>query len=332
VKISDMLQGEIVSTEERISRAGLDNSAAKLLPKGTLLLSIFATIGRTALLTIPATTNQAIVGLGIRDNARLDRDFLRRFLELKSVELEAKSRGVAQSNINGAILKSVTVPLPPLAEQRRIAEVLHKAEALRAKRRAALAQLETLTQSLFLDHFGIPKNNPNQWAVVALMDICSPKQWPTISTSELTSEGYPVFGANGQIGFYSAYNHDEPTVLVTCRGATCGTVNVCKAKSYVTGNAMALDEPDSDRIHIAYLEHVLRVRGLADTISGTAQPQITRQGLHVVKFPLPPLALQNEFARRVGVVEKLKTLQRASLAAMDALFASLQDRAFRGEL
>ena len=78
--------------------------------------------------------------------------------------------------------------------------------------------------------------------MVNLIDICRPKQWPTIPKNEMLVAGYPVYGANGKIGFYSDFNHLEPTILITCRGATCGTINVCEPKSYVTGNAMALDE------------------------------------------------------------------------------------------
>ncbi len=225
-------------------------------------------------------------------------------------------------NLKWSLYASHPIPLPPLAEQRRIAEVLDRAEALRAKRRAALAHLDSLTQSLFLDLFGKLKDNPKGWPLAPLMEICSPKQWPTISTPELTETGFPVFGANGLIGCYTEYNHEEPTVLITCRGATCGTINVSPPKCYVTGNAMALDNPDPQRITIEYLAAVLRMRSMADTISGTAQPQITRQNLQHVKLPLPPIEKQREFARRVTAVERLKTAHRASLAELDALFAS----------
>lgn len=229
-------------------------------------------------------------------------------------------------------LKRIGIPLPPLPEQRRIAEILDKADALRAKRRAALAQLDSLTQSIFLDLFGRPKDNPNGWPLVSLMEICSPKQWPTISTADLTETGFPVFGANGLIGNYIKYNHEEPTVLITCRGATCGTINVSPPKCYVTGNAMALDDPDPNRITIDYLAAVLGLRSMTDTISGTAQPQITRQNLGHVKLPLPPLTLQSEFARRGAAVELVKSRHHKSLTELDALFVSLQHRAFSGEL
>ena len=96
---------------------------------------------------------------------------------------------------------------------------------------------------------------------------------------------------------------------------------------------MALDNPDPKRIPIAYLAAVLRMRSMTDTISGTAQPQITRQNLQHVTLPIPPpIPLQREFARRVTAVEALKTAQRAALAELDALFATLQHRAFKGEL
>jgi type I restriction enzyme S subunit len=95
---------------------------------------------------------------------------------------------------------------------------------------------------------------------------------------------------------------------------------------------MALDDPDSSRITIDYLAAVLRMRSMADTISGTAQPQITRQNLEHVKLPLPPLTLQSEFARRGAAMEQVKSRHHESLAELDAIFASLQHRAFRGEL
>ena len=87
---------------------------------------------------------------------------------------------------------------------------------------------------------------------IKLTDICNPKQWKTIPTSELLENGYPVYGANGIIGYYSEYNHKNPVITVTCRGATCGTINITVPKSYVTGNAMCFDDMRSD-IYMEFL-------------------------------------------------------------------------------
>jgi type I restriction enzyme S subunit len=142
---------------------------------------------------------------------------------------------------------------------------------------------------------------------VKLNDICRPTQWPTIPQSAMTDDGYPVYGANGRIGFYSEYNHEEPTVLITCRGATCGTINVCEPRSYVTGNAMALDELDMNRADLRFVAYALNKRGLRDAITGSAQPQITRTSLSGVEIPLPPLSEQKRIA---DILDKADTIRR----------------------
>lgn len=154
---------------------------------------------------------------------------------------------------------------------------------------------------------------PPGWESASLFDICSPKQWPTLATSELSSNGYPVYGANGKIGFHTAYNHEHPTILITCRGATCGTLNVCEAKSWVNGNAMALDDLQTDAADFSYTLFALRNRGFSDVVSGSAQPQITRAGLEPVQIPLAPLPEQRR------IVAKIEALQERSGRAAKAL-------------
>lgn len=160
----------------------------------------------------------------------------------------------------------------------------------------------------------IGESLPKEWEAPLLTELSSPRQWKTISTKELLEEGYVVYGANGKIGFYSQYTHEFPTLMITCRGATCGNLHVSEPFSYINGNAMALDEVPTDILGINYLRHALEARGLEDTISGSAQPQITRQGLSEVRLPLPPLAEQKVIA------EKLDTL----LAQVDTTKARLE--------
>lgn len=154
---------------------------------------------------------------------------------------------------------------------------------------------------------------PTGWEEACLLDLCQPKQWKVISTSELTDTGYVVYGANGKIGFYSTYTHDNPTLMITCRGATCGNLHISETQSYINGNAMALDKLAEQATSIGYLKYALLARGLTDVITGTAQPQITRQSLSKVMVKLAPLAEQTR------IVVKLDEL----LAQIDTLKARI---------
>ena len=161
------------------------------------------------------------------------------------------------------------------------------------------------------------------WKTVSLFDICSPKQWATIPQKDFVESGYPVFGANGKVGFYTEFNHEHPTILVTCRGATCGTINVCDPKSYVTGNAMALDDLDESRVDLGFLVYALRQNGLSKAITGTAQPQITRTSLKAVRVSFPPLDEQKRIAEVLDRAEALRARRRAALALLDELTQSI---------
>ena len=156
---------------------------------------------------------------------------------------------------------------------------------------------------------------------VLLGDICKPKQWKTISTSMLTEEGYSVYGANGVIGKYSEYNHKEETLLVTCRGATCGRLNICEPYSYVNGNAMALDDLD-ESVDIRYLYYVLKERGFKDVISGSAQPQIIRSTLEKIPILIGTKTEQKEIVRKLALIDKCIKGRKSELRQLDGLIKS----------
>ena len=163
----------------------------------------------------------------------------------------------------------------------------------------------------------------SKWPELSLFDFCNPKQWPTIPQTEFVETGYPVYGANGKIGHYSEFNHEKPTVLITCRGATCGTINVCDPMSYVTGNSMALDDLDESKVCLEYLVYALRQRSLSQAITGTAQPQITRQSLTAISVVIPPLAEQRRIAAVLDAAEALRAKRRVALAKLDSLTQSI---------
>lgn len=159
------------------------------------------------------------------------------------------------------------------------------------------------------------------WEQVKLGDICRPKQWKTLSKKDMAPEGFPVYGANGRIGFSKTFTHEKPVILVGCRGS-CGSVHITEPKSYANGNAMALDDLDEQRVDIFFLEKYLRYRGFRDTISGTSQPQIIRANIVEVDVQLPSLPQQKRIAEILDVVEKLRIKRQYCLSELDALVQS----------
>jgi len=132
------------------------------------------------------------------------------------------------------------------------------------------------------------------WNTATLGDTCEMYQPKTISGKEMDADGaYPVFGANGVIGRYQQFNHEEPQLLITCRGATCGSVNMSVPRSWITGNAMVV-RPKNGSINLRFLEYLFRGGiDLSKAITGAAQPQITRTNL-------APLKIISGLSRRAG--------------------------------
>ena len=153
---------------------------------------------------------------------------------------------------------------------------------------------------------------------VKLTDICKPKQWKTIPTNDLLKNGFPVYGANGVIGYYKEYNHKDSVVTITCRGATCGTVNITEPKSYITGNAMCLDNLRQD-IMRKYLYYYLSNYDFTNVISGSAQPQITRQGLEKVVISIGTKEEQTTIVALLDKVNSIIDARQQQLAKLDEL-------------
>ena len=171
VKSGELRESIITHTEESLTEAGLNESAAKLLPKHALLVALYgATVGRVGILGIEAATNQAVCHI-IPDSSRLNRRYLFHALRSKVPYWLSQRVGGGQPNISQGVIKKTKIPLPPLSDQKRIAEILDLAEELRAKRRAALALLDELTQSFFLEMFGDPKGNPRNWNWKPMADL-----------------------------------------------------------------------------------------------------------------------------------------------------------------
>jgi type I restriction enzyme S subunit len=272
--------------------------------------------------------------------------------------------GATIKHLTGQDLARYEIPLPPLAEQRRIAEVLDRAEALRAKRRAGLAQLDTVVRASFDNLFMKGLDGPAvdisdersgvqaRWSWELLTDAASlatghtpdrerADYWngdiPWISLTDIRDLDAAV--ASRTIQNVTALGIENSSSVRLPAGTVCFSRTASVGFVTVMGSEMATSQDFVNwvcgpRLDATYLMWALigarpRLRAFS---SGSTHKTIYVRVVERFRVLIPPLALQREFARRVAAVEKLKTAYRASLAEMDALFASLQHRAFRGEL
>ena len=265
--------------------------------------------------------------------------------------------------VSDAKVKASKIPLPPLAEQKRIARILDAADALRAKRREALAQLDTLLQSTFLDMFGDPVTNPMGWEVRSLGDLAVKKPNNGVfrrnhEYSESLDSGLPVvwvvelFRGN-RIDVSESRRLEATQTEIEKYGLLPGDLLFCRSSLKLDGiayNNVFLGEPEealfechlirvspkTDVVNPIFLNLQLRsvpMRALLKSKSKTAtMTTIDQQALSSVEVVVPPGSLQSRFAAIGESVEHQKASQRAHLAKLDTLFASLQSRAFQGDL
>ena len=253
--------------------------------------------------------------------------------------LASSTAGTTIQNLQKTFYSTLAIPLPPLPEQQRIVRLLDEAfEGITVAKANAEKNLhnsralfESVLQATFTQHGA-------GWNTATLADSCEMYQPKTISKSELLADGaYPVYGANGVIGRYNQFNHEEPQLLITCRGATCGAVNISQPFSWITGNAMVV-RPKMESLEVRFLEYVFRGGiDVASAITGTAQPQITRASLSplVFSYPTSPNEQLQIVAKLDGLtqcVEELGLLFTRKSDALKELTQTILHQALTGSL
>ena len=170
IKIGNIKSKYVNEYDELITEQGLNNSSAKLLKKGTILYTIFATLGEVGILDIEACTNQAIAGINITDS-RITTDYLYYFLKSKKDYVNNIGRGVAQNNINLTTLKNFEIPLIDVDKQLKIVEILEKVERMIFLKEKEIEDLDLLIKARFIEMFGDVRENSNEFEIVQFNDI-----------------------------------------------------------------------------------------------------------------------------------------------------------------
>lgn len=329
-------------------------SATNKVPTGTVLLVTRTGVGKVAVAGVDLCFSQDITAI-LPDKDRLDTAYLVHFLRTKQDYLLSMARGATIKGVTRNVVADLVIPLPPLPEQRRIAAILDQADALRAKRREALAQLDRLAQSVFVEMFGDPISNPMNWPMESLTDVChcysggtpsksNPEYWqgdlPWFSAKDLKADD--LFDSQDHISetvpqTTSLKLLPADTVAIVVRGmilAHTFPVSVLRVPATINQDLKAL--LPRKPIETQFLACCLRAQRdfILEQVSeaGHGTKRLDTLGLQEIRVPQVPDSLQKIFVARNRAIENLKAQHRTALAELDALFASLQHRAFRGEL
>ena len=348
--LSELGQKHLSDTPRKITKAGLKSCSARMLPAQSVLFSSRAPIGLVAINTIPVCTNQGFKSLVPRFDL-VSPDFLFWWLKAQEKHVQSKGRGATFKEVSKKIVEDLQIPLPPLPEQKRIAGILDAADALRAKRREALAQLDTLLQSTFLDMFDDPVTNSNIPSAI-MTELVTKFIDYRGKSPEKSKGGVPLITAKivkekevkEPNEFIPANSYDawmrrgipNPGDVVITTEAPMGEVALVPDYKAAFAQRLLVLQPDETKVKSIYLMWALTmpfvIRQLRQRSTGSTVTGIRSREFKKVTLPIPSLDLQRRFAAIVESVEQQKASQRTHMVELDTLFASLQSRAFCGDL
>lgn len=200
VKIGDINSKYLDGTTEFITEEGLRNSSTKLIRKGSLIYTIFATLGEVCITNIDVTTNQAIAGISLTNDIA-DVDYLYYYLKSLKQYVNSIGRGVAQNNINLTLLRNFEIPIIDKKKQVLIADSLAKIEKIIDIKKNQLLEYDQLIKSRFVEMFGDPVKNTPEWEIEDLGIVCDVRD-VTHDSPKYINDGFPLITSKNLVDGY----------------------------------------------------------------------------------------------------------------------------------
>lgn len=350
--------------ENRVGYAGVNDEEGRrwLLESGDILFSHINSVEHVGKCAVYRGVPEKLVhGMNLlclrSDQTQLLPEFAKYLIRSPGFRARLQNfinKAVNQASVSIGNLKPIPVGIPPLPDQRRIAAILDQAEALRVKRREALAQLDSLTQSIFIEMFGDPVSNPKNWMMLPFSEACETRLGKMLDARQQTGQDKRRYLRNANVQWFRVDLYDllemdfdsdarrtfnlQMGDLLICEGGEPGRAAVWQGQleDIYFQKALHRGRPKAGIAAPEYLVWLLwflaHNGGLGDHVTAATIAHLTGEKLKAMPIPVPPLGLQQNFATRLQSLDALKATHCAALQELDSLFASLQHRAFRGEL
>lgn len=361
--IADMSQGlDLVETKQRITEAAVAECGGKLVAPGTLVMSFKLSVGKLGFVRVPMYTNEAIAALPVRNCKKLEPRFLYRALQVAHLT-DGADRAVKGLTLNSDKLSQIPVAYPiDIGEQRHIADVLDKADAIRRKRKEAIKLCEELLRSAFLEMVGPGAPDYARWhfRTVESLAARTPNSMRTgpfgsdLRHSEFVNDGIAVLGIDNAVKNRFAWDERRfitrekyeglqrytvfpGDVIVTIMGTTGRSAVVpddiptAITTKHLATITLDRDQAEPEFVSQALFRHPEVLRQIAASNRGAIMSGLNLGLIKALRIPVPPPARQREFTK---VTHKIRTLatRMANGDEAEKLFTSLLGRAFAGKL
>ena len=348
VTVRELSGGVITSSKEQISDLAVREVMQAPIPVGTLLFSFKLSIGKMAIAGAPLYTNEAIAALVIRDPNQLDRDYLRFALMATSSESSA-NHAVLGKVLNKEKVEGIEILVPPLPEQRRIVDLLSRAEGIVRLRREAKKKAAELIPALFLDMFGDPVTNPNGWQTAKFGSLGKCRLGKMLDKKKQSGDYQRPYLRNVNVQWDRIDTHDlltmdfqpdeqatflvHPGDVLICEGGEIGRAAVWTNQIHECYYQKALHKltPDKSVVRADFvvwlLWHLARKEAFGTSGHATIAhlTGVQLKGLSVIA---PPVGLQVEFENQVERVHSIQMQQATANAKAKAVFDSLLSSTF----
>ena len=314
----------IEDTERRITEEGMRSCHLRMMPLGTVLLSSRAPIGKTAITKSPMCCNQGFKNLIC--SSSISNEYLYHFLNAKTDELKSIGRGATFKEISKKQVESITIDLPTLDEQDRRTTVLNQIESLLKRSHDSMNRIDDLVKSRFIEMFGDPIENNSKLPKYKWEDVLTIVNGKNQKKVECATGEYPICGSGGEMGRAKQYLTKGDSVIIGRKGNINNPI-LMREPFWNVDTAFGL-EPNADMLIVEYLYYYCEWFDFQKLNKAVTIPSLTKADLLKIEMPLPPLALQQEFADFVSQVDKLRFETQQQIEKLETLKKSLMQEYF----
>ena len=316
------------SAAEWITEKAICESAAKIVPAGSIMVGTRVGIGKVAINTVPMSTSQDIISLIGIDESRWNKEYVSKCIQSKELYLKSQARGATIKGIKIDTLAALDIPCLPISEQETVVRSLNAVDGIISARKKQLTVLDDLIKARFVEMFGDPVKNDKGFDLTLGSDVFKLSNGKFVPESKRFDSGIPVYGGNGISWYTDEILFDKDTIVVGRVGFQSGNVHLVGGPLWISDNAMYISSFLDDGYDLQFLYAVMEHIDFTRFQDAGDLKKITQKPFMEMRYIKPPFEMQQEYNVFAAQVDKSKSVIQKSLDETQLLFDSLMQKYF----